>query len=159
MCAWIWGQPLAHGNLPVFTSSMKNNCCCPRKYPRPITLLYKVGDHLHRQCQDFDCPDLGGKKESEDGMLQHVAFGMGCDCCSMIEMEISGFFGDSVVSYMMFFWKLSHERMFFLLKQTCRRMFCWEQTCNVFLEAAWKKGMWCFARVIAWENKQCLERT
>jgi hypothetical protein len=34
--------------------------------------------------------------------------------------------------HVMLFWKL-------LLKQTCGRMCCWEQTWGVFLEAAWKK--------------------
>jgi hypothetical protein len=71
-------------------------------------------------------------------------------------MEISGFFGESVVScdgfvvvvVLFVFLKLSYERMF-LLKQTCGRMFYWEQTCGVFLEAAWTKGMWYFAQVDA----------
>lgn len=51
--------------------------------------------------------------------------------------------------HVMFFWKLSYERML-LPKQTHGRMFCWEHTCGVFLEAARKKGMWCFPRVDTW---------
>ena len=42
--------------------------------------------------------------------------------------------------HVIFFWKPSYESMF-LLKQTRGRMFWLEQTCGVFLEAAWKKGM------------------
>ena len=54
----------------------------------------------------------------------------------------------------MFIWKLSYERMF-CWTQTHGRTFCWEQTRGVFLEAAWKGGMWCFARADAWENTWC----
>jgi hypothetical protein len=53
-----------------------------------------------------------------------------------------------------FFWKLSYERMMFLLKQTsermfllkqmCGRMVCREQTRGVLLEATRKKDMSCF---------------
>jgi hypothetical protein len=38
------------------------------------------------------------------------------------EVDISSFVGEPVC-HVMFFWKLSYERMF-LLKQACGRMFC-----------------------------------
>ena len=48
-----------------------------------------------------------------------------------------------------FFWKVSYERMF-LLRQTCERMFCWEQTRGVFPETAQKKRhvMFCWSRCL-----------
>ena len=53
---------------------------------------------------------------------------------------------ETQLCHMMFFWKLSYERMF-----------CWEQTRGVSLQAAWWKGMWCLAGVHTWEDvwKEC----
>lgn len=36
-------------------------------------------------------------------------------------------------------------------------MFFWEQTHGVFLEAAWRKGTWYFARADAWEHIRSLK--
>ena len=60
------------------------------------------------------------------------------------EVEISGFFGDLVVSY--------------VFLDTYQSIFCWEQTRSVFPEAARKKSTWWFARADTWENTWCLER-
>jgi hypothetical protein len=58
-------------------------------------------------------------------------------------VEISGFFGTQLCR-VMFFWKLSYDRMFLL-----------KQTCGDFLEATWKRGMRCLL-----ELERCpLERT
>lgn len=69
----------------------------------------------------------------------------------IFEVEISGFlFGDSVVSGDVFLEDNLWEDV--LLKQTYKIMFCWEQTCNVFLASAWWKAMWYFAGADSWEG-------
>jgi hypothetical protein len=78
-----------------------------------------------------------------------------CSCSQafwimMTWSENLGFLVDSIVSCE-FFSKLSYDKML-LLKQTCGRMFRSEQMHDVFLKAAWKRGMSCFTRVVTWEN-------
>ena len=63
------------------------------------------------------------------------------------DMRISHFL-ETQLSHVMFIWRLSYERMI-LLKQTRGRVFCSEQTHDVFGGTAWKKNMRCFARADA----------
>ena len=58
---------------------------------------------------------------------------------SVGEVEISGFLGSSVV-LLMISWKLSCERMFFAEANMWEDVLL-RQTCGVFLEAAWEKGI------------------
>lgn len=66
-----------------------------------------------------------------------------------------------------FHWRFSWVMWLFLeavlwedvsVKQTCKRMFCWEQTRGAGLEASWGKCLWCFPGVDAREDMWCLER-
>jgi hypothetical protein len=63
----------------------------------------------------------------------------------MVEVEISGFFVDSAVSYAVFLETVLKEVV-------CAEADTWEDVLLrtdmwCFLEAAWEKGMRCFARV------------
>jgi hypothetical protein len=72
----------------------------------------------------------------------------------MVEVEISGFFGDSVLSRDVFLEAVLWEDV--LTTQACERALCWSQTCGAFLEAVLWKRMWRFAGTDAWEDTWCL---